>query len=240
MLKIFSEKPELRNAQFIFLERDASPYMWIAKEICQNYKLRKEQFKSLFFTANIRFILNRMMPLTEIEPTKEKSDSLQLKYLGQKIKQQSIPELNEKSKRKLWDWEIKELQNTLKAYAKIVDINRPVVVIDTGFVGNSVKRVQALLYALNPRIKQYSAMFYISTGYEKYHDFNFSPSESAKGICKIENLPKFKGKIKSTRKIEERIIPERYEDSASPVNAEIFMIALRNMLARYKHEKEIK
>jgi hypothetical protein len=226
MLSILSKEPTLRNAEFVFLDRDALPYMHIARELCKEYGFNKEQFKPMLITREAENHIDTKLHniITPKEYVALRSNSTELKTIGHKL-----PLTPTTEHLKLW-------------IKRNIDLKKPIVVIDSGYNGTSVKRIQFLLADISPGIKSYSAMFY-ATEFAKSNIDYFLGDKSADGIETIEGVPKFNGKLleinKNGRIKREKETKTSTRAPSQPANAEIFMIALRNQLARYKKEKGI-
>ena len=226
MLERFSKEQKLKDAQFVFLDRDALPYMHIARELCQGYGFRKEQFKPMLITKDAEEHIDTKLRniLTPKEYMALGSNTPELKTISNKV-----PLTPEIENLKLW------IKNN-------IDLKKPIIIIDSGYNGTSVKRIQFLLADINPKIKSYSAMFY-ATEFAKSNLDYFFGNKSSESIETVEGLPKFNGKlleISKTGKIKrEKETRTSTHLPSEPANAEIFMIALRNQLARYKKEKGI-
>lgn len=227
MLSIFSKEPSLRTAEFVFLDRDALPYMFIAKELCSKYGFKKEQFKPMLLTREVEEHLDTKLhtTITPKEYMTLKSNSPKLKKVGSKIPLTPA---------------VENLKQWIK---RNINLKKPIIIIDSGYNGTSVKRIQFLLSDINSRIKSYSAMFY-ATEFAKSNLDYFLGSELKGGLETIEGLPKFNGKlleINEIGKIKREKEPQTHwrNTPSNPASAEIFMIALRNQLAKYKKEKGI-
>lgn len=228
MLERFRRDPKLRNAEFVFLDRDALPYMYIARELCREYGFRKEQFKKILSTKEAEKQINNalMSTINAVEYMTLESNSKAIVDVAKKIPKTTA---------------IRQLKKWIKGN---IDLKKPVVVIDSGFNGTAVKRTQFILKDIDPRIETYSAMF-LATKYAKPKlDYYFGEVDFEKfGINDIEGIPKFQGKLlklKNGKQIREKIWKSEVTDGTyNPVNAEIALIAIRNALFRYKKEKDI-
>jgi hypothetical protein len=229
MLKRFSKDPKLRNAEFVFIDRDALPYMFIARELCSQYGFRKEQFKKILSSKEAEEHTDTKL-IADIHPKEYmllESNSLRLKKMAKKIPLTSA---------------IIELKKWIK---QNINLKRPVVVIDSGYNGTSVKRLQLVLADIDPKIKSYSAMFFATRYSKPKLDYYFGDVDINKfSITDIEGVPKFQGKLlkieKGKTKRERISAQELTTGDLDPVMAEVSMIALRNTLFRYKKEKGIK
>jgi hypothetical protein len=235
MLERFSKEPKLKDAQFVFLDRDALPYMHISRELCQQYGLKREQFKPAIITKKaeeqIGSILDKIY--------KHKGTIISISSNGEEIRQ--IARKIERTR---------EIKNLKKIISEEIDLTKPVVVIDSGYQGTAVKKYQILLKAINPDIQTYSSMFFTNYFASLNTEYVILDKNDHLGSIKeIENAPKFTGKLLKTEERKNTITFKRQKESSPDINliggypeqanAEIFMIALRNQLARYKKEKGI-
>jgi hypothetical protein len=234
MLEQFSKDPKLKDGEFVFLDRDALPYMYIARELCEGYGFRREQFKKAILTNKAEEQISNSLKKYNVTTT----NLITINSNGLEIQQiaKDIPN-------------IAEIKNLKKIITETLDLTKPIVVIDTGIRGTAIKKYQILLKSINPKIKTYSAMFYASTFSKEYIDFLITKEHSIY-INEIENTPKFNDKLLKTEDTGKRIALKRqrldepnqnlkggFED---PVNASVFAMALRREIANYKKEKGIK
>lgn len=229
MLERFQREPALRNAEFVFLDRDALPYMYIAKELCAEYGFKKKQFKKIISTEKSEQQIDAKLRTTvnSSEYMSIESNSEEMTKIAGKIP--LTPETEA-----LKNWIIKN-----------IDLSKPVVIVDSGYNGTSVKRTQFLINYINPKIKTYTSMFYSSNYSRKRLDYYLGDFKADSiNISKIENIPKFQGKaleLKNEKLVREKIIPTEILGGVhDPVGAELALIAVRNALFRYKKEKGIK
>jgi hypothetical protein len=233
LLEKFSKDPKLKNAEFVFLDRDALPYMYIAREICPEFGFTKEQFKPAKITNKAEQQIDDVLRYLNIP----EDTIISIKSNGE--------EINKISKRLSNTQELKNLKTII---SQEIDLTKPVVVIDSGIRGTAVKKYQILLKAINPEIQTFSSMF-MTEFYSGLHtDYTIDKTKPI-NLQEVESTPKFTGKLLKTETQKHKIKirrqnhsnPEKKYDGgfSDPVNAEIFMIALRNTLARYKKENGI-
>jgi hypothetical protein len=228
MLEKLSKDSKLRNAEFVFIDRDALPYMFVAREICSKYGLKKEQFKKILSSKEAEVQIDTKL-VTTINPKEYmslESNSHKLKEISKKIPLTTA---------------VIALKSWIK---KNITLSKPIVIIDSGYNGTSVKRLQMVLADINPNIKSYSAMFFATPYSKPKLDYYSGDTDITKfGISDIEGLPKFQGKLlkieKGKPKREKISAQELRIGDLDTVMAEVSMIALRNTLARYKKEKGI-
>ena len=235
MLKRFSINPKLRNAEFVFLDRDALPYMHIARELCSKYGFRKEQFKPAKITDKAETQISNYLKKLDYH----ESQLISIMSNGEEIRQISkrLPNTS-------------ELRNLKTIIARELDLTKPIVVIDSGIQGTAVKKYQILLKSLNSNIQTHSSLFFTSLFSKDHVDLPITVPSYFANLKDIENTPKFQGKLLKTENQKQKIKLKRQDHSSpdsrfyggfsDPLNSEIFMIALRNTLFRYKKEKGIK
>ncbi|MFA5746120.1 MAG: hypothetical protein WC932_04680, partial [archaeon] len=155
MLKRFAINPKLKNAEFVFLDRDALPYMYIARELCSKYGFRKEQFKPAKITLNAEI---------EISNYLKKLDYLEYQFISIKSNGQKLKQISEQLPNTA------ELRNLKTIISKELDLTKPIVVTDSGLRGTAVKKYQILLKAINPKIQTHSVLFWTDALSRKYVD----------------------------------------------------------------------
>lgn len=234
MLEIYSKEPRLKNAEFVFLDRDAVPYMHVAKELAHTRGFKREQFKSGKITHKLEEYFShyfRKFKISEGELISISSNGSQLKKISKEIQK------------------ISEIKNLGKIISKEVDLKKPIVVIDSGYNGTAVKKYQLLLKIISPNTPTYSSMFYTSDYATQYTDYVIiGNKDRIKHIGDVESVPKFTGKLLRTRTTNNKEIRitrqnrEKPEVSltggfSDPETAEVFTLALRNQLALYKKKK---
>jgi len=192
MLTQVSKRPELKDANFYFIERDAVPLMYIAKEIGPQFKFKPGQFQKL----------------TSVSP----NNPLFPEYLK-----------------------------------KTINTDKPIILLDIGLYGSNIAEIENII-SQNIRKRTYSVLFTFESDHPFYlinPDFVISNTSNSKEMLRAETLPKFIKKardltIKDNNTIKITRGANEKNGGRDIVSAEIFMIALRNQLARYKPEKEIK
>lgn len=230
----FSQKKDLKDAEFVFLDRDALPYMYIAREICGKRGFRKEQFKKAMLTNKAEEQMSGELKTFGIDS----NNLISIESNGSSIIKiaRNLPNTV-------------EIKNLKRIISESTDLTKPIVVIDSGVRGNAVKKYQILLKAINPEIKTYSAMFYTSEFAKEFTDF-FLEKQNHSNVEDVEEIPKFSGKLLKTENAGKNVKLRRqrldrpdpnfkggFED---PVNASLFAEALRRELVKYKKEKGIK
>lgn len=190
MLNIIKGKPELKNANFYFIERDALPYMYAARELCQNHGLNSNQFREIS-----------------------------------------------------WGWGVeyeKERYEDYKEYLKRnVDLNKPIVILDVGLNGTTVHKIKSVLRHLGKC--PHTVLFTFKNNLIAKNFFNMDTHIESEGdvftILDTEQFPKFKKKTSYIEKQKDKIkLTKTGKENGERdiVAAEIFLIAFRNQLAKYK------
>lgn len=233
-------KKEFKNAQFLFLDRDATILESIFKVLSLKKGLSKNQFESILFPKDIYDILYKKVN-SKIN-IKEQSISKYYSILFSERNKSKVKEIIAQLIKKNPN-QFAPLIKYLKKNVSLIPENKPIVLFETGAFGTSLKLSQYLLEVLFPNRKIYTAIVYGSNVSNKYIDYVYSASSSfALNSRYFENYPKAKGTLQSLNLSKKGKIYSNRENlrGVSDPNdylfeSKIFNLALGNMLA-YKNK----
>jgi len=193
MLNIIKEKPELKDANFYFIERDALPYMYAARELCQNHGFNSHQFREISWGWGVEYEKKRYDDYKE--------------YLTRNI-----------------------------------DLNKPIVILDVGLHGTYVHKIRSVLRHLGKC--SHTVLFTFRNNQMAKNFYNMDTLIESEGdvftILDTEQFPKFKKKTSYIEKQNDKIkLTKTGKENGERdiIAAEIFLIAFRNQLAKYKMKK---
>jgi len=229
LINKIKKHPELKKAQFLFLERDATPFHYVFKEI-----LKKEGFKE----NQVNTVLTSKKLIDSYYQISKKDSSIPRDvHLLESLNEGKLKEISQRINQRYLTEEILNFEKQ-KTISKI-NTKKPIILIDTGNYGSSLKITEIMLKTIFPDLKIYTALINKKANVPE-KTTNFANNVYFNKSNNIENTPKFVNRLESIEIKNNKLNLKRTTDNKDPKNtidAEIFSIALKNQILRHLKEK---
>jgi hypothetical protein len=228
LIKKIKKHPELKNSQFIFLERDATPFHYVFKEILEKEGFRENQVNTILTSKKLIDNYYEISKKDHMIPKEV--------YLLESLNESKLKEISQRINQRHLSQEILnfEKQKTISR----INPEKPLILIDTGNYGSSLKITEIMLKTIFPDLKIYTALINKKSNVPD-KTTNFSNNIYFKKSNNIENTPKFVNRLESIEIEKNKLKLKRTtdnKDAKNTIDAEIFSIALKNQILKYLKE----